>query len=52
MEENRIDKKLFNAKPDGGRRRGRPKLRWMDGIEIYENLVFVDGEGRLKIDRN
>jgi hypothetical protein len=26
-------KKIFNTKPDGVRRAGRPKLRWEDGVD-------------------
>ena len=33
MEENRIEKKLFNGKPGGRRRIGRPRLRWLDDAE-------------------
>ncbi|GFU09033.1 uncharacterized protein TNCV_1318991 [Trichonephila clavipes] len=33
MDENRITKKVFNAQPIGTRRKGRPNLRWIDGIE-------------------
>jgi hypothetical protein len=25
-------RKIFNTKPDGVRRAGRPKLRWEDGV--------------------
>ena len=34
--------------PDGGRRRGRPKLKW----KIYENLVLMDGEGKFWIGKH
>ncbi|PSN55113.1 hypothetical protein C0J52_01882 [Blattella germanica] len=33
MEENNPARKLTLLKPEGSRRVGRPKLRWMDGIE-------------------
>jgi hypothetical protein len=29
----RILKKIFNIKPDGVRRVGRPRLRWEDGVD-------------------
>ncbi|GFT40088.1 uncharacterized protein TNCV_2171051 [Trichonephila clavipes] len=31
--EDRITKKVFNAQPIGTRRKGRPNLRWIDGLE-------------------
>ncbi|GFV29604.1 uncharacterized protein TNCV_329701 [Trichonephila clavipes] len=33
MDENRINKKVFNAQPIGTRRKGRPNLRRIDGLE-------------------
>ncbi|GFU59282.1 uncharacterized protein TNCV_4198051 [Trichonephila clavipes] len=33
MDENRTTKKVFNAKTIGTRRKGRPNLRWIDGLE-------------------
>ncbi|GFU04273.1 uncharacterized protein TNCV_863791 [Trichonephila clavipes] len=33
MDENRTTKKVFNAQPIGTRRKGRPNLRWTDGLE-------------------
>ncbi|GFV46487.1 uncharacterized protein TNCV_3233741 [Trichonephila clavipes] len=33
MNEGHTPKKVFNAQPIGTRRRGRPNLRWTDGIE-------------------
>ena len=33
MEESRIDKKLFNGKPGGRRKTGRPRLRWLDDVK-------------------
>ncbi|GFX55454.1 hypothetical protein TNCV_267421 [Trichonephila clavipes] len=32
-EENRTTKKVFNAQPIDTRRKGRPNLRWIDGLE-------------------
>ncbi|GFW69065.1 uncharacterized protein TNCV_2919631 [Trichonephila clavipes] len=31
--EDRTTKKVFNARPFGTRRKGRPNLRWIDGLE-------------------
>ncbi|GFU01809.1 uncharacterized protein TNCV_1523151 [Trichonephila clavipes] len=39
MDENRPTKKLFNAQPIGTRRKGRPNLRWMVGLE--KNLLVL-----------
>ncbi|GFX06810.1 uncharacterized protein TNCV_1201271 [Trichonephila clavipes] len=33
MNEDRITKKVFNAQPIGSRIKGRPYLRWIDGLE-------------------
>ncbi|GFV79271.1 uncharacterized protein TNCV_71391 [Trichonephila clavipes] len=33
MNEDRTTKKVFNAQPIGTRRRGRPNIRWIDGLE-------------------
>ncbi|GFT29002.1 hypothetical protein TNCV_3586541 [Trichonephila clavipes] len=33
MDENRTTKKVFNAQLIGTRRKGKPNLRWIDGIE-------------------
>ncbi|GFU55760.1 uncharacterized protein TNCV_2969291 [Trichonephila clavipes] len=35
MNEDCINKKVFNAQPIGIRRKGRPNLRWIDGLEKY-----------------
>jgi hypothetical protein len=32
MENNRTVKKVFNTRPEGTRKIGRPKLRWEDGV--------------------
>ena len=37
MNEERIVKKVFNSEVDGERGRGRPKLRWMDGVSELLN---------------
>ncbi|GFV00403.1 uncharacterized protein TNCV_3643811 [Trichonephila clavipes] len=33
MNEDRTTKKVFNAQPMGTRRKGRPNLGWIDGVE-------------------
>ncbi|GFX45336.1 uncharacterized protein TNCV_2096211 [Trichonephila clavipes] len=33
MDEDRTTKKVLNVQPNGSRRKGRPNLRWIDGLE-------------------
>ena len=33
MDHGRTVKKIFESKPKGSRRRGRPRLRWLDDVE-------------------
>jgi hypothetical protein len=33
MEDTYLPKMIFNAKPEGRRRVGRPRLRWLGGVE-------------------
>ncbi|GFV38765.1 hypothetical protein TNCV_3728631 [Trichonephila clavipes] len=33
MNEDHTNKKAFNAQPIGTQRKGRPNLRWIDGLE-------------------
>ncbi|GFV99494.1 hypothetical protein TNCV_5078581 [Trichonephila clavipes] len=41
MDEDRTTKKVFSAPPIATRRKGRPKLRWIDGLEKdVQFLVF------------
>jgi hypothetical protein len=39
------DQRILNAKPEGGREKGRLKLRWEDGVD---NDVKALGEGNWK----
>lgn len=43
MEETRPPKRLLEGKPDGRRSRGRPKLRWLDGVEHDLKNIGVRG---------
>ena len=33
MDQGRTVKKIFESKPEGSRRRGRPRLRWLEDVE-------------------
>ncbi|KAJ4448936.1 hypothetical protein ANN_00328 [Periplaneta americana] len=33
MSDVRIHKKILNGNPGGQRRRGRPRIRWLEGVE-------------------
>jgi hypothetical protein len=33
MNQGRRVKKIFGSKPEGSRRKGRPRLRWMEAVE-------------------
>ncbi|GFW66288.1 hypothetical protein TNCV_1711871 [Trichonephila clavipes] len=39
MDENRTTEKVFKAQPIGTRRKGRPNLRWIGGLE--KDLVVL-----------
>jgi len=41
MSDERTLKKIFNAKPDGTRSVGRPKLRWEDGVAQDTQILGV-----------
>ena len=36
-------KKIFESKPEGSRRRGRPRLRWLE--EVVKDVREVKGSG-------
>jgi len=33
MDQGRTVKKIFESKPEGSIRRGRPRFRWLEGVE-------------------
>jgi hypothetical protein len=33
MDQGRKIKKIFKGKPEGSRRRGRPRVRWLEGVK-------------------
>jgi len=45
-------KKIFNAKPDGVRRAGRPKLRWEDGVDQDMRILEVRNWKRVALNRD
>jgi hypothetical protein len=42
MSDDRTVKKVFVGKPDGKRKAGRPRLRWLDCIEIDLKSMGVE----------
>jgi hypothetical protein len=48
MSDDRTVKKGFMGKPDGRRKAGRPKLRWLDSIENDLKLTRVTRDGGRK----
>jgi hypothetical protein len=51
MNDDRTIKKIFNTKPDGPRRAGRPKIRWEDGVEHDMTTLGVKNWRRVTLDR-
>jgi hypothetical protein len=42
-ENEEITKRLIIVKPEGKRKKGRPRMRWMDGVEkVWRNLGVVN----------
>jgi hypothetical protein len=41
---------MFNTKPDGVRRAGRPKLRWEDGIDQEMRILEVKNWTKVALD--
>ena len=44
---NLMEKTLMLGKTEGRRRRGRQRMRWLDGPEFGETLGASDGQGGL-----
>jgi len=45
----RTIKKIFNTKPDGVRRDGRPKLRWEDGVEHVMRILEIKNWKKMQL---
>ena len=52
MSEKTPVKKLTLLRPEGSRRAGRPKLRWLDGVEKDLRTLGVRGWRRRALDRD
>jgi len=47
-----IKKEIFNTKPDGVRRVGRPKLWWEDGVDQDMRVLQVKNSKKVALDRD
>jgi hypothetical protein len=52
MSNERTLKKIFNTKPEGRRRVGRPKLRWEDGVVQDTRILGVNSWKKVALDRD
>jgi hypothetical protein len=52
LADDRTVKKVFVGKPDGRRKAGRPKLRWLDSVENGLKLVDIKRWGKKAEDRS
>ena len=52
MNNDRILKKIFDTKPDGVRRVGRPKLRWENGVDQDMRILEVKNWKKVALDRD
>jgi hypothetical protein len=51
MPEERVVKKSFTGQPGGSRRKGRPRLRWVDDLEEDLKKIGIRGWIRMAEDR-
>ena len=51
-EENSVNKLTLLTRPEGNRRAGRPKLRWLDGVEEDLKNLGIRGWRRRVLDRD
>jgi hypothetical protein len=52
MEENSPCKKITFSQPEGSRKKGRPKLRWLDSVLKDVKLSKVETWWKTPLDRN
>jgi hypothetical protein len=52
MNDEEPTKKLMLGKPDGTRRRGRPMLRWIDGLEKDLHNISIRNWKNIALDRS
>jgi hypothetical protein len=52
MEENSPCKQITFSQPEGSRKKGRPKLRWLDSVLKDVKLVKVETWWKKALDRN
>jgi hypothetical protein len=52
MNNDRTITKIFNTKPDGVRRVGRPKMRWKYGVDQDMNILEVKKWKKVVLDRD
>ena len=52
MNNDRTVKRIFNTKPDGVRRVGRPKLRWEDGVHQCMRILEVKNWKKFALNRD
>jgi hypothetical protein len=52
MNDGEPTKKLMLGKPDGTKRRGRPKFRWIDGLQKYLHNISIRNWKNIALDRS
>jgi hypothetical protein len=52
MNDEETTKKMMLGKPDGTRRRGRPKLRWIDQLEKDLHNISIGNWKNIALDRS